>query len=117
MIPKVEEQGLAIPNLPSLPHINIVGSMITGTHGSGIQHPIQADMVTEFDLVLADGSLRTFSRETTPDFERYLLNFGSIGVITSMKMQLVPKFNVHKAIYTDLTWESLESNLEEITQK
>ena len=74
-------------------------------------------MVTEFDLVLADGSLKTFCKETTPNFSKYLINFGSIGVITSMKIQLVPKFNIHKAIYTDLWWDQLENNLEEITHK
>ena len=31
-------EGLALENLPSLPHINIVGSIMTGTHGSGIHN-------------------------------------------------------------------------------
>lgn len=35
LIEVVAAKNLAIANLPSLPHINVVGSMITGTHGSG----------------------------------------------------------------------------------
>lgn len=35
LIRAVDDFGMALPNLPSLPHINVVGSMITATHGSG----------------------------------------------------------------------------------
>ena len=35
LISAIAKEGLAIQNLPSLPHINVVGSMITATHGSG----------------------------------------------------------------------------------
>ena len=83
LIKEVDAQGLAIENLPSLPHINVVGGMITATHGSGINHRILANMVTEFDIVLADGTLKTFSKKETPNFSSYLINFGSIGVITA----------------------------------
>jgi xylitol oxidase len=35
LIKAVDAAGKALPNLPSLPHINVVGSMVTATHGSG----------------------------------------------------------------------------------
>ena len=60
LIRAVDEKGdLAIANLPSLPHINVVGSMITATHGSGHNYPILAHWVTSMDIVLADGTLKT----------------------------------------------------------
>ena len=37
LIRYVDAAGKALPNLPSLPHINVVGSMITATHGSGFK--------------------------------------------------------------------------------
>ena len=37
LIRHVDAAGKALPNLPSLPHINVVGSMITATHGSGFK--------------------------------------------------------------------------------
>lgn len=116
LIKAVLKEGLAIQNLPSLPHINIVGGMITSTHGSGPQHKILAARVLAMDVVLADGRLVTLSKEHTPNFSSYLLNFGAIGVITSMTILLERKFFVHKAIYENLKWESLfnQSNFEKI---
>ncbi len=35
LCPVLEEAGLALHNLASLPHISIAGACITGTHGSG----------------------------------------------------------------------------------
>lgn len=91
----VVKQGLAITNLPSLPHLNVVGSMITGTHGSGHKFGIQAHMITGFEMVLADGSLLTL-KNTDKDFKKYILTFGAIGVVTSMTIKLEPKFEVLK---------------------
>ena len=107
LIKAVDAEGLAIQNLPSLPHINIVGSMLTGTHGSGHKYKILTSRVTEFDIVLPDGTLKTLSSASTPHFWNYLFNFGGLGVVTSMTMMLVPKFMVHKAIYEDLQWDTL----------
>lgn len=36
LIEALVEHKLALPNLPSLPHLNVVGSVVTGTHGGGI---------------------------------------------------------------------------------
>lgn len=36
LIKKLTEHKMALRNLPSLPHINVVGSVVTGTHGSGM---------------------------------------------------------------------------------
>jgi xylitol oxidase len=35
----LEEQGYAIHNLASLPHISVAGAIQTGTHGSGVNNP------------------------------------------------------------------------------
>ena len=81
--------------------------MITTTHGSGHKYKILTSRITEFDLVLADGSLKTLNALTTPNFGHYLVNFGGLGVITSMTIVLVEKFMVNKSIYQDLQWDTL----------
>lgn len=107
LIKAVDAAGLAIENLPSLPHINVVGSMITATHGSGHKYQILTTRVVAFDIVFADGTLKSLSRNTTPNFSTYLLNFGGLGVITSMTIRLVPTFMVSKSIYENLQWDVL----------
>ena len=37
LIKALKKEGMALPNLPSLPHLNVVGSVVTGTHGGGIE--------------------------------------------------------------------------------
>ena len=76
--------------------------MITATHGGSHKYSILADRVLAFDMVMADGSLKTIKKGVTPNFSNYLMNFGAIGVITSMTMLLVPTFNVQKSIFADL---------------
>ena len=107
LIAVVAANNLAIENLPSLPHINVVGSMITGTHGSGHKYQILTNNVLAFDIVFPDGTLKTLTKDGTPHFENYLYNFGGLGVITSMTMRLVPSFMVSKSIYHNLQWDVL----------
>jgi alditol oxidase len=35
LIEELKKQKLALHNVPSLPHLNVVGSFMTGTHGGG----------------------------------------------------------------------------------
>jgi hypothetical protein len=51
--------------------------MITATHGSGHKYKVLTSRVTEFDLVLPDGALKTLNALSTPNFGHYLINFGS----------------------------------------
>ena len=62
LIAAVDIKGKAIPNVPSLPHINVVGSMVTATHGSGFKQPIMAEHALAIDIVLADGTFKTIRR-------------------------------------------------------
>ena len=97
----VEKAGFAMENLPSLPHINVVGSVITATHGSGHKYPIMAKKVLSLDIVHPDGTMRTYDNSMA-DFEHYLISFGSLGVVVGMTMSLLPHFMVAKGIYTNL---------------
>ncbi len=51
LIKALVERKLALLNLPSLPHLNVVGSVVTGTHGSGIDNQAMASYVTEISLI------------------------------------------------------------------
>jgi xylitol oxidase len=56
-------RGYALTNYASLPHISIGGAISTPTHGSGSGNSVLADDVISYDLLLADGSSITLSRQ------------------------------------------------------
>src|SRR5205823_6048021 len=59
----LDEQGFAIANLPSLPHISLGGAVATATHGSGDALGVLATLVRGVEAVGPDGSLRRFAGE------------------------------------------------------
>lgn len=55
LINALESFGLALENLPSLPHLNIVGSVVTGTHGGGINNSAMASYVLSVSYIDSNG--------------------------------------------------------------
>ena len=74
----VYAHGLALPNMASLPHISVAGSVATGTHGSGVGNGALATSVREVELVTADGSVVTVDRED-PRFGGAVTSLGALG--------------------------------------
>mmetsp|Transcript_5705 Transcript_5705/g.4330 ORF Transcript_5705/g.4330 Transcript_5705/m.4330 type:complete len:165 (+) Transcript_5705:80-574(+) len=107
LIEVLAKRGKAIENVPSLPHVNVVGSLVTGTHGSGYEKPMIAQYVTQIEMVLANGDVRLFNRSEMPDshFFLHLLNFGTLGIITSITLQIKDEFKILKRIYENLSWD------------
>ena len=103
----VKEQ-VALPNLPSLPHLNVVGSVVTGTHGGGLNNQQAANWVVSMKMVDPDGEVRVVD-QNTPEFKRYLHSFNLLGVITEMTMKVEPEYAVIKCIYKDLPWDFLNN--------
>ena len=65
LCPYLHEQGFALHNLASLPHISIAGACATATHGSGIRNGNLATAVSALELVTAGGDVLTLSRART----------------------------------------------------
>ena len=61
------KEGYALHNLASLPHISVAGACATATHGSGMNNGNLATQVVGLELVLADGSTKSLSREKDGD--------------------------------------------------
>ncbi|WP_328751372.1 FAD-binding protein [Streptomyces sp. NBC_00285] len=104
----VYAHGLALPNMASLPHISVAGSVATGTHGSGVGNGPLASAVREVELVTADGSALTIGR----DDERFggaVTSLGALGVVTALTLDLVPSFDVEQYVFTELPLAGLDS--------
>ncbi|MFW3169791.1 FAD-binding oxidoreductase [Geodermatophilus sp. CPCC 206100] len=72
--------------------VGVVGYTLGGGMGSlGRRYGFAADAVVSFDIVTADGALRTVCSETEPElFWAVRGGKGNFGIVTSLEMQLVP---------------------------
>ena len=104
LIEALKAEKLAIENLPSLPHLNVIGSVMTGTHGSGAGKTSMATYVTEIAFVDPNGKHRRLSRDNGLEFKRYLHSFGTLGIVYEMTMSVHPEFGVTKCIFKDVPW-------------
>jgi xylitol oxidase len=103
----VHAHGLALPNMASLPHISVAGSVATGTHGSGVGNGALASAVREVELVLADGSAVTVGRGDER-FGGAVTSLGALGVVTALTLDLEPSYEVEQHVFTELPLEGLD---------
>lgn len=93
--PLLWDLGLAQPNLGDFAEQSLAGAVSTGTHGTGRSAPGLPATVVGLQLVTADGSVLTCSRESNPEvFEAARLGLGALGVITKMTIRCVPAFTL-----------------------
>ncbi|WP_202918701.1 FAD-binding protein [Saccharothrix deserti] len=105
--------GLALPAMPSLPHITITGACATATHGSGNDIPSLASLVRSLDLVTADGGITTLSRGDA-GFDGAVVAFGSLGVVVAVELDVVPTFEVEQRVYQDMPFDALVANVDAV---
>ncbi|MES5818741.1 FAD-binding protein [Streptomyces sp. RG80] len=103
----VHGYGLALPNMASLPHISVAGSVATGTHGSGVGNGPLASAVREVELVVADGSTVTIGRGDAR-FGGAVTSLGALGVVTALTLDLEPAFEVEQYVFTELPLAGLD---------
>ena len=115
LAPYLHEQGFALHNLASLPHISIAGACATATHGSGIENGNLATAVEAVELVTADGSLLNLSRGRDGGvFEAAVVALGALGVVTKVTLRIEPTFNMQQHVYLDLPMSEVERRFEAI---
>jgi xylitol oxidase len=103
----VDTKGLALPNMASLPHISVAGSVATGTHGSGVGNGPLSSAVREVELITADGSVQAIGRDD-PRFGGAVTSLGALGVVTALTLDLVPSFDVEQYVFTELPLAGLD---------
>ncbi|GAA0997105.1 FAD-binding protein [Subtercola frigoramans] len=111
----LQQQGYALANLASLPHISVAGAIATATHGSGDLNQNLSAGVRSMQLVQADGSLV----EVAPgdeDFDGYAVALGALGVVTEVSLAIVPTFDVATSVFERLPWPVLLENFDDVTR-
>jgi xylitol oxidase len=115
LCPRLNSNGYALHNLGSLPHVSVAGSCATATHGSGDGNGNLATAVSAIELVTADGSLRSLSRKADGDlFNGAVVGLGSVGIVTSLTLDLQPSFDVQQYVFEGLPFDVLVARTDEI---
>lgn len=115
LAPYIDQQGYALHNLASLPHITVVGACATATHGSGVGNGNLSTAVSALEIVTADGEIVHLSRTNDGDlFLASVVHLGAIGVITRITLDVEPTYQVRQVVYENLSIDQLEHNLDNI---
>jgi FAD/FMN-containing dehydrogenase len=96
---KLLEHGLSFHNTGDVDIQYLAGAISTGTHGTGIRLQNLSSMLTGCRIVLADGSVKEFTEEKhgSPIFNALRVSMGILGIMTSMRLQLLPLFTLERS--------------------
>ncbi len=111
----LDNQGFALHNLASLPHISVAGGCATATHGSGVNNVNLSGAVRAMDFISGSGELVTLSRDKDKEiFPGAVVHLGALGVITSLTLDIQPAYRLRQYVYENLPRRQLEHHFGEI---
>jgi alditol oxidase len=113
LVGRLDDEGLALHNLASLPHISVAGAVATATHGSGLRNGNLASAVAAVQLLTADGELLELSRGDA-DFDGVVVGLGALGVVTRLTLDVQPAFQLRQRVFEGLSFEALCAHFDEI---
>jgi len=112
----LDDAGLALHNLASLPHVSLGGAVATGTHGSGNRNANLSSAVAGLEMVTSIGEcIRAVRGE--PDFDGMVVHLGALGAITRFTLDVQPTYQVRQTVYQDLAWRTLLDNFDVVTAR
>jgi xylitol oxidase len=107
------DEGVALANLASLPHISVAGAVATATHGSGDANGNLATAVAALEFVTSDGGVIASSRGDA-DFNGLVVGLGALGVVTRITLDIEPSYEVRQRVFEGLSWEALLEHFDAI---
>jgi xylitol oxidase len=111
---RLADEGLALANLASLPHISVAGAIATATHGSGDANGNLATAVRGLEIMTSDGSLRRIATGD-PDFDGAVVGLGALGAVTRITLAVEPAYEVAQQAFLGLPWSALFEHFDAIT--
>ncbi len=114
IVEQLDAAGFGLPNMGSLPHINVGGATQTATHGSGDARGVLTTAVASLRYLDADGVLHE-ARRGEGDFAALVVGVGAFGVVVDLTLDLVPRYDVRQDVYAGLSWDALAADLDAVT--
>ncbi|OJJ23822.1 FAD-binding oxidoreductase [marine bacterium AO1-C] len=88
-------EGLAMENMGDINVQSIAGALSTGTHGTGVKFGTLATQMLEITFVNGLGETVVCSEHTNREiFKAAQISLGALGIITKIKLRLVPTFKL-----------------------
>jgi L-gulono-1,4-lactone dehydrogenase len=113
----LDEHGLALANMGDIQRQTAAGALQTATHGTGRDAAGLVSQVAGLELVLADGSVVTCSRDERPDlFDAARAGLGALGVVTAITWRAEPAFLL-RAREEPMRWDEVLARLEELASE
>jgi alditol oxidase len=113
LIERLRQEGLALSNLASLPHIAVAGAICTATHGSGDHVGNLATTVSGLKIVTSDGGVVKAARGD-PEFDGLVVGLGALGAVVRITLDVEPAYEVRQRVFEGLRWQSLFEHFDEI---
>ncbi|HSL43498.1 MAG TPA: FAD-binding protein [Anaerolineales bacterium] len=114
----LHEQGYALHNLASLPHISVAGAVATATHGSGDHHANLATAVSAMEIVTGNGEVIVLSEAKHHEqLEGAVVGLGGLGVVTRLTLNISPTFQMQQDVYENLPLGTMEQHFDELTSR
>ncbi|UVI28430.1 FAD-binding protein [Paenibacillus spongiae] len=111
----LHNNGFALHNLASLPHITVAGACATATHGSGDSNGSLATAVHSLEIVKADGEAVMLSRgDQEGDFAGAVVGLGGLVVVTKVTLDVVPAFQMSQEVYEHVPLTTLNEQFDHI---
>ncbi|HWM03714.1 MAG TPA: FAD-binding protein, partial [Actinophytocola sp.] len=109
----LQDRGLALANLASLPHISVGGAIATATHGSGSRVGNLATAVAALEVVGADGTVRRIARGDA-EFAGSVVALGALGIVVRVTLEVRPTFDVRQDVYPAVPWAPVLADLDAV---
>ncbi len=114
LVKTLNDEGVALHTLASLPHISVAGAVATATHGSGVTCGNLGTAVAGLEIVTSNGEILKASRGD-PDFDGLVVGLGALGAVTRITLDVQPAYQVKQRVFEGLSWKAFFDHFDEIT--
>ena len=93
----LQDAGLALENMASLPHVSVAGAIATATHGSGDEAGNLATAVRGLRIVTSAGEIVDIDADD-PRLPGAAVHLGALGVIVGITLAVLPSFSLRQDV-------------------